>query len=468
MKRTLPLFFLALLNLPLCAQFPNWGWAPAITVSQSGSSLTCTTFDPIQNVSRTTSISNVDNYQYGDGVLAWVTPGGTVGGLVYDFNLGSWRQSTFSSNTGNTIENVDGVIAWVSAAGTVGGAIYDPIQSSWEYTTFSSNTGNTILNRAGVIAWVSAAGTVGGAVYDPAQQSWEYTTFSSNTGNAITNAEGVIGWVSAAGTVGGAVYDPGQQSWEYTSFNSNSGNSILNGDGVIAWISTAGTVGGAVYDHSQGAWEYTTFGNSSSYSNLAISDGTIVWNSSSGFRNYGYNMSSQSWENNYNTDLACKFFISHSSGSAPFITYFWCLSFGGHSYSYSGGDGHIINRRWAFKQYDNFGSYSPTLSLLNSITNTNCKQTVSVGGVGVEEAAPLQVTVYPNPIQGGQKLNVQAESRIDEIRLLDLLGRELFKAPVRQRAVEIELAELNLAPGTLVLEILLSNGQQVERRVLLH
>jgi predicted membrane protein len=464
-KATLLLWAL-LLSTVCLAQYPNWGWGPAITISQNGTTLNCSTFDPFTNSTKTTTVSNVDVYQYNDGVLAYVTPGGTVGGVIYDVNQGSWESTTFSSNSGNTIQNNDGVIAWVSAAGTVGGAVYDPHQRAWESTTFSSNSGNAILNRDGVIAWVSAAGTVGGAVYDPAQQTWESTTFSSNSGNTILNADGVIAWVSAAGTVGGAVYDPAQRLWESTTFSSNSGNAIVNANGVIAFISAAGTVGGAVYDFDQQVWESTTFSSGSSNTNLTILDGTIFWTGSSGTQHQGYRFSSQSWQSNQNTELKCKMFVANATGNTPLISYFWCLTVGANSYSYNSGAGHTITRRWGFKQYDNPGTFAPELTIFNSNSNTSCNATVTVGGVAVEEPVQGQISISPNPLQQGDRLEIKASKPIRNVAVRNMLGVEILSMSGSSSRMSVDLGGMQLASGVYFVEVVVDGNAVVRRKIL--
>lgn len=408
-----------LLATACLAQQPNWGWGLPITVTGS-SSITCTVTDPVYGT-QTHSQSGISNYIYQDGVVAYVTPGGTVGGIIYDVNTHNFEYNTFSSNSGNTISNDDGVIAWVSAAGTVGGATYDPTTRHWEYTTFSSNSGNTVINKQGVVAWVSTAGTVGGAVYDPYTGNWDYTTFSSNSGNTIKNTHGVVSWVSTAGTVGGAVYDPGTRNWQYTTFSSNSGNQVQNNNGVVAYLSTAGTLGGAAYDFSSHNWDYTTLSSSSSNTSLSIEDGTIKWTNNSGSQKAGYT-SSGSWSTGSNTALQCRFFIEQPSGSYNTnLAYFWCLSTGAQDYSYDTDAGHTISRRWGWKQYADGGDYYPTLTISNSNSNSQCNNSVSFA-TGINELLRDRISVYPSPTNN--TLNIDAHGlNITAIEIIEATGK---------------------------------------------
>lgn len=436
MKHKLYLVF-TLFTIVCSAQQPNWGWGLPITVTGS-SSITCTVTDPV-NGTETHTQSGISSYIYSDGVVAYVTPGGTVGGIIYDVNTHRFEYTTFSSNSGNTISNDDGVIAWVSSAGTVGGATYDPTKRRWEYTTFSSNSGNTVINRHGVVAWVSSAGTVGGAVYDPYNGNWEYTTFSSNAGNTIINTHGVIGYVSTAGTVGGAVYDPATNDWEYTTFSSNSGNEIDNNNGVIAYLSTAGTVGGAAYDFNSHNWDYTTLSSNSNNTNLSVEDGTVTWSNNNGSQKAGYS-SSGSWNTGNNTNLQCRFFIEQPSNSNN-LAYFWCLSIGANNYSYDSDAGHTISRRWGWKQYSNGGDYYPSLTISNSNSNSQCNNSVSFT-TDIKELLRDRISVYPSPTSNTLHLDGHGLS-ITTIEIVDATGKVVTSNNSFSYTTAINVSSLN-------------------------
>jgi hypothetical protein len=462
------LLLLALLPFLVSAQYPNWGWGPAMTVSMSGSTANLSVYDPFLSLTKTTSVYSVDVWQYEDGVFAWVTTGGTVGGVTYDVNTSNFQSNTFFSSSAIDILNRDGVIAFVSAGGTVGGAIYDPRQRSWEYNTFFSSSSIEVLNEDGVIAFVSAGGTVGGAVYDPVSQSWEYNTFFSSSSISAATQDGVIAFVSGGGTVGGAVYDIQSGSWKYNTFFSSSSISAVTGEGVIGFISGAGTVGGAVYDHFTGTWEYNTFSSSGSNSGLSVSDGTVYWISSSGSEHYGYNISSGNWVDGYQTDRSCRYFVSHNSGPAPLITYLWCMSIGAGSYTHSCGDGHSITRRWGWKQYDAPGSYSPELTIYSSIGNSTCTGSVSVTGVGVEDALDQTLKVYPNPVSANAQIFVEAQQMISGISILDVMGRELHQQQTSGMKERVDLDLMHLSTGIYFAIIHFKDNRTVMRRIVLN
>jgi hypothetical protein len=409
------------------SQNPNWGWGPTVNTSLNGTSLTCTTTDPTTSNTQTYTISNVDAYINNEGIVATVSTSGTVKGLIYDINLQSWEVSTFSYNSGNQIQNSDGVISWVSSAGTVGGAIYDPNLQNWETSVFSYNSGNTVKNRDGVVSWVSSSGTVGGAIYDPNLQNWETSIFSYNSGNVMKNKNGVVAWISSAGTVGAAVYDPDLQSWEESIFSYSSSNN-----------------------------------------NLSISDGTVYWNNSSGTSHYGYNVSNNTWQSSYNTDLYCKLFVSKKNDTSPYLVHFSCLSIGANSYAYTAGDGHTIYRKWGFKQYQNPGGYNASLTIQNSFSNTNCNKNISVSTVQLEEQNRVDVQVFPNPVMQQQQLYMESGQLIEQVQIVDILGANKATIFIDQKFAEINLATLNLNSGTYFIKITLENKQQILKKILIN
>lgn len=465
MKSMLTLFFCLFMQMCFASQ-PNWGWGPAITATLNGTTLNCSTIDPNTNNTVTTTISGVANYINNDGIVAYVTPAGTVGGITYDINTASFQTNTFSSNSGNTITNEDGIIAWVSAAGTVGGAVYHPGLASWQYNSFSSNTGNTILNNDGVIAWVSAAGTVGGALYDFTSNAWQYNNFSSNTGNTILNKDGIVAWVSAAGTVGGAVYDPTTSSWQYNNFSSSTGNTIVCSDGVIGFISAAGTVGAAVYDFNSQSWQYNNASSSSSNTNLTITEGTVYYNNSQGLQMYGY--SGGSWSTGTTTTLQCKLFAEVVKFYPP-IAGFRCLAIGASNFQYDAGDGHQIYRKWAWKQYNQIGTYFTALTVSNSSNNSQCSSSIFFPSAVNEINDNNKVNVYPNPIATNRKLQITSDNEIAEIKILAIEGSELFFKTLDSQdfIYEVDLNPLRLESQICIVQLKDIYSRIVYRKIVL-
>lgn len=405
------------------AQFYNWGWGPPISVTQNGGTITCTVLDPLTDQIRTTSLTSVASWTHDDGVVATVSPTGTVRAVVYDIDLSTYQEAQLSSNSGNTVSNVDGIVAWVSATGIVGGAIYDPWRQQWQQDQLSSNSGNQIQNRDGVVSWVSASGIVGAAVYDPGLGQWMDDQFSSNSGNVVQNRDGVVAWVSASGILGVAVYDPSIGQWVDEQLSSNTGNAVVSGQGVVAWKSASGILGAAAYDWNTNTWNDQQFSSSSSNTMPTIMDGTVHWSNSNGAQRYGYSDAGQ-WQSNTNTAVRCEYHAEVVGSGTPRIAYLWCLSIGASAYSHSCGDGHTITRRWAWKRYANSGVYQPQLTVFSSVSNSTCEATLNFVGTAMEEVA----LEPPSITWAGDRIHVAAPSSIGTVEVMDVGGRLLASA----------------------------------------
>lgn len=437
MNRVLLLSCLSTFTATIHAQFYNWGWGPPMTVSQNGTTITCSVFDPVLNQTQTQNLNSVATWSYDDGVVATVSSGGTVTAMVYDLFLADFRDEQLSSNPGNAVINSDGVVAWVSSAGSVGGAIYNPFTHDWRDEQFSSNPGNAIQNRDGVISWVSSAGSVGAAVYDPALNDWRDEQFSSNPGNAVQNRDGIVAWVSDAGSVGAAVYDPALQQWQDEQFSSNPGNTVVIGQGVVAWRSSAGTLGGAAYNGYAHQWDDEQFSSSSSNSLPTIADGTVEWMNTNGPQRYGYT-GSQQWQNDVNTTVQCTYFPTVvGSAEGLYVAYLHCLSIGASTYSHQCGDGHVITRRWAWKAYANPGTYAPELSVFSSTSNSTCSGSVAFSSIGFAEIAASAPFRIASTSSG---LRISGDRYIAEVTVRDAMGRVISVLRGHGSALEIPFA----------------------------
>lgn len=405
------------------AQFYNWGWAPEISVTQNGSTITCTTWDPILNTSRTYNQSSVASWSHDDGVVATVSGGGIVTAIVYDINLASFRTEQLTSTSGSSVINIDGVIAWRSGSGIVGAAIYDPDLQTWVDEQFSSNSGNQIQNRDGVVTWVSSSGILGAATYDPMLSQWQDEQFSSSSGNVVQNRDGIVAWVSTAGILGAAVYDPSIGQWQDEQFSSSSGNVLVIAQGVVAWKSSSGILGAAAYDWNANTWDDEQFSSSSSNTMPTIMDGTVRWTNSSGAQQYGYTAAGN-WQSGANTAVRCEYYAEQvSSGGTPRIAYLWCLTIGASTYAHSCGDGHTITRRWAWKQYANPGSYSPQFTAFSSVSNTQCSGQLTFVGTAMNEAIEpndLRITVQNGSVQ------VVGDEALGNITIVDAKGSIVY------------------------------------------
>lgn len=404
------------------AQNVAWGWGAEIYVNQIGSTITCTVYDPVLDMTRTQSFASIGNWINDDGVVATVSMIGTVQGIVYDSDLGEFRVGQLSSISGTTLTNSDGVVAWVTASGTVGAAIYDPFHHQWRVQQFSSNSGNQMLNRDGVVSWVSAAGALGAAVYDPALNAWRWEQLNTSPGNTMRNGDGVVAWVSAAGAVGAALYDPSIHAWRIGQFSSNAGNAIVLGQGVVAWKSTAGKLGAAAYDFEADEWDSGQFSTVPSNSMPTVTSGTVQWTNSNGPQRYGYTSAHQ-WQNNVYTAVQCEYHPINVSGTAqPHIVYLWCLGIGATSYSHQCGDGHTVTRRWAWKSYPDNGSYLPTLNVSGANGSSTCSGEPELISTEIA-AASARSSLKAFFLEGA--LQIQNDLPLGAVEVFDASGRDV-------------------------------------------
>ena len=198
MVRHLPSCLFALLAQAGSAQFYNWGWGPPISVTQNGSTITCTVWDPVLDQSRTQSYSSVAEWSSVDGVVATLSSSGVVRGIVYDIDLSQFRDDNFSFVSGTSVTNADGIIAWVTGSGTVGAAIYNPATHQWLDDNFSFSSGTTLVLEDGVVAWRTGSGTIGAAAYNWNNDQWIDGSFSSEN-TALSIIDGTVHWTNNSG-----------------------------------------------------------------------------------------------------------------------------------------------------------------------------------------------------------------------------------------------------------------------------
>ncbi|MCB9163914.1 MAG: hypothetical protein H6592_05690 [Flavobacteriales bacterium] len=440
MMRHLPSILFALLVQSGSAQFYNWGWGPPISVTQNGSTISCTVWDPLLDQSRTQSYSSVAEWSSVDGVVATLSSSGVVRGIVYDIDLSQFRDDNFSFVSGTSVTNADGIIAWVTGSGTVGAAIYNPATQQWLDDTFSFSSGTSIINRHGVVSWVTGSGTVGAAVFDPGTQQWMDDSFSFSSGTTMYNRDGVVAWVTGSGTVGAAIYDPSNGQWMDDSFSFSSGTTVVLEDGVVAWRTGSGTIGAAAYNWNNDQWVDGSFSFNSENTALSIIDGTVHWTNNSGAQRQGFTGSNQ-WQSNANTAVRCIYYPEQVGASgAPHIAYLWCLSIGASSYSHACGDGHTITRRWAWKRYANPGTYQPQLTVFSSTANSACDGTLNFSGTGLNEATSAELRISWT----GNSIRLVAEEPIGVVRVMDARGSVVVAGRSRDTFMELPA---DLAPG---------------------
>jgi PKD repeat protein len=101
--------------------------------------------------------------------------------------------------------------------------------------------------------------------------------------------------------------------------------------------------------------------------------------------------------------------------------------------------------------YQYAGSYDVTLIVTNENgSNTMLKSNyISVGDIGMDEASPLKLMIYPNPVK--DKVFFQANWIIPDISIFDVFGKCTVKARINMKSGSIDLS--SLIPGVYILNI---------------
>lgn len=408
------------LTMGVHAQLYDWGWAPEVSVTQNGSTITCTVWDPLLNSTRNQSYSGVATWTHDDGVVATVSNAGIAMAIVYDINIGGFRNEQLTTTSGTTVINSDGVVAWVSGGGVAGASIYHPGSQEWVSAALGSGGGNVIQNRDGVVSWTSGNGRVGAAVFDPFLEGWQDEQFTVD-GQVVEDREGVVTWVTTSGLVGAAVYDPPIHQWRAEHLGQGDGT-VVTEHGMVAWRSSAGSMNMAVYEWNGNDWNHATVGSDPSNSVPWIVDGAVRWTNSAGAQQYGYTAAG-TWQSGAATAIRCEYTAEQISAVNLHLAYLWCLSIGASSYVHACGDGHLITRRWAWKQYAEPGSYAPQLTVYNEVGSSACNGQLNfVNTAVIDPVVPnvSHIVAHEGAVQ------ITTDAPLGQISIMDAQGRLVY------------------------------------------
>jgi len=83
--------------------------------------------------------------------------------------------------------------------------------------------------------------------------------------------------------------------------------------------------------------------------------------------------------------------------------------------------------------------------------------------VGIQELNGLSVKIYPNPVSRILKLNYGSEKTVEQVRIYDLAGREIFNVREAVRSVDIS----SFDEGIYFLEVSEKNGKRGVQKILI-
>jgi hypothetical protein len=280
------------------------------------------------------------------------------------------------------------VQAWVDADGrTVRFKVLNPVTASWEEGSYTDLTHSTVENlqvTQGIVTWLTY-GYHGCAVYDPAAGWMVKDLGLANT--MPTVKDGIVRSGFGAGTNGHNfyVYDPAAMQWRSWGYGATtSGFDLIIQDGVVATNSVRNAPGSyviyySVYDPAIGwvigAWPNASGGGE----NLAITNGTVTWQSGGVNYTRGYDPATRSWYAGPSKPFAA--FAAQHAPSPPNIDrtgWFTDLSFLGTSFHWDFGDGGTSDLRSTYHTYKNNGSFPVTQALTGPAGNATTTQVIKV------------------------------------------------------------------------------------------
>jgi hypothetical protein len=409
---------------------------------------------------------------------------GTKDGVYKTTNGGtSWVQQT-TALFSNANSFPDCVHFWDANTGWCMG---DPINGEFEiYTTTDGGTTwvavpgsqipNPLSGEFGVVGYYAAVGntiwfgTNEGRVYKSIDQghNWTVSAISgwstiyvqpffkdANTGFAMDKSAGTTVGNLAKTTDGGTTWVPITPTGQHFS------NDMAYVPGTDAtWVTT-----GADAANSLAGVNYS-FDDCANFADMLETIGvqflSEAWiNDSTGWAG-GFVTSGAGGMNKFNSVLALHAdFMSNDTSILVFDS--------AHFVNNSLGD--LTSYHWTFQggipassnlktpppvQYLTAGSWNVSLTVTGALGSSTTTKTgyIHVGGVGINEHSKSAVTVYPNPVK--DVMNVKANTNMQEVQILNLLGEVLISKTVNTNALSMNIGDLKA--GVYTLKIKMDDG----------
>ena len=138
--------------------------------------------------------------------------------------------------------------------------------------------------------------------------------------------------------------------------------------------------------------------------------------------------------------------VNNPSGNV-FDTLAWKLV--SLSYTASGGESYMIIGNFkndANTTYSviNNNAYPQAYVYIDDVTLTPC--------TGIEEQTAGQLKIYPNPVKNELRIK-NAASKIEEIKIFDVMGKEILKTETRNHEPEVIINTSNFEKGIYIIEL---------------
>jgi hypothetical protein len=463
MRHFILLFFCLMLADAVHAQLPSTGFAPDIQVSIQAGTMTCTATNYKTGAALVYNVSNVYNHVQSGGVVAWVNGLGGAFALTYDVNISQWKTTNLSSQISSTLQISDGVVTCRDQWGEVTIAIYDPTMQIWaERTVTTEGSGVQVIE--GTVVVTTYTQDIYFYTYDPSYYGWNSKLEGITSGGTLEIKHDFVLWQQDNRYLYGTLYDRELHEWRTKSFGTYDPDHSY-AVGVLAFR-TYGAFGGmkmAAYDIDLNQWVDSTISGVQSFQ---VNQGTVYFRDGTGVHRFGYDSQAHQWMLESSTQAFCKNLswqpISNPSG----MIFLASKSIGGPKH-YECGDGHVLYKSNVFKKFVFGGDFVVRAVIENWLGDSYCDYPITVAGpTSTLEASEAAMQVFPNPLASSGLLQIQSTFAIQQVRIIDMLGLIRFEGQGKGMEMQIEISNLQLAPGSYVLEVLLPK-LRVERRKLI-
>ena len=459
---------LAIFNLAKPQSPPAWGFAPPLTVTTSGNTLTYHTTNYISNNAESVQIPNMLWHAEAEGVGIYVNTSGDCIGITYDPTVapsGAFKSGSIGSYGASMSIGVNAGVAYYHNEYFFMAGIYDPFLQTWKKIG-QQNTRFFDRTEDGMVLWRNDRNEFVLSIYDPALGVWvshylyedSYEDFQIESNIALIRTD--------YGSLTGFAYDFEDHLW-YDNYLVYSHSQAVMEGGVISWAnSSRDKLGGAVYDFDVHDWvEFEIPVTGSGITNMGSNEGTVYYHNQSGIHLVGYDPDTHEWiEGNY-TKAKCSLYEYHPNPNPRCFSFVTAYNIGGNVTQITCTDGHNLNRPRAFKPLLTQGNFALRCTLTNLVSQSICEQNVSCGNtLQAAEGAFTKLDIFPNPTSVAQGINITSPKSMARIQLTNLLGIKVAEMHPTGMVAHLDLP-LTLPSGTYVLEVMLPKGEMVRRKV---
>jgi hypothetical protein len=402
-------------------------------------------------------------------------------GIYYTSDGGAtWtRQATATFSAAASFADV--VYFWDQNLGYCMG---DPINGEFEiYTTDDGGTTWTLVPAANIPNPVSGEFGVVGYFASYGDITW----FGTNKGRVYKSIDNGHNWTVSTIPGWSAIYVFPYFMDELNGFagdRSTAGNGLLakTTDGGATWttLTTTGNVFTNDMSYVPGTPNtWVTSGAASGFTGVTYSfDNCATWNDmgptiGTQFLSMAWVNDSTGWVggfsvdattggmNKFNSILAPGDFTADNVAIVKGGTVNYTITQGAHSsstvqWTLPGGTPATSSQRHPAVVYNTPGTYNVTLKVTNSWGVTTKVKTgyIYVGGVGMNDLSAVNVSVFPNPVNG--VLNIQASVNVQEVKIMSMTGQVVYTQATDASDLTINTSDLR--SGVYNLQIKTASG----------